>query len=168
LGKNIAKINAQKSMTAPDAKIFIPALGPAPCQEDAGMALSPDLATRAFAITKYAPNTAKPINRRSTPPKRRTVTTIQVRCGIVMSFCLARRQRLEVLQRLVDVHCAEIAARGFLHLFQAHGLEYRVARIGQKSGQVSVQHGSCGGICWSGTKMRFSAWNSVMNSSSPA
>jgi len=86
LGRYIVKINAQRSMEAPSAKIIIPNLGPAPRQEDAGIAPSPDLATRAFPPTKYAPNMAKPINAANTPPKRKAVTNIQIRCGIVISF----------------------------------------------------------------------------------
>jgi len=51
-GKNIAKMDAQRSKETPSAKIPIPVLGPALCQEDAGMAPSPDLAARAFPPTK--------------------------------------------------------------------------------------------------------------------
>jgi hypothetical protein len=90
-GKYIAKMNAQRSMQAPSAKIPIPILGPAPCQEDAGMVPTPDLAARAFSPTKYMPNTATPTIMTGNPPKRRTVTNIQVRCGIAMSFRLTRR-----------------------------------------------------------------------------
>jgi hypothetical protein len=85
-GKHIAKTNAHRSMEAPNAKIFIPTLGPAPCQEAAGIAPSLDFTARAFPPTKYTPNMAKPTNTANTPPKRKAVTNNQIRCGIVISF----------------------------------------------------------------------------------
>jgi len=133
-GKNLARTNAQKSMRAPTAKAMIPVFGPAACQEDGGILPSPDRAARAFPPTKYTPNTPTPINRSGNPLKRRTVTNIQVRCGTDMRCRLARGERLGVCQCMppgtgfVEGSHADVAARGFLHLCQGHGLECGVAR----------------------------------------